>query len=105
MFSELGDLPTKLANKMRRRFEYAIDPESTKFSSLLSAATILHPGFYTFLSQDLFEKGKQEIEQWFSNVSTQVILNQATVPETTFLNRLLAKQRQENAHFGITKER
>jgi len=66
-------LPIKLATEVRRRFAYAIDQKFSKFSPILSAATILHPKFCLLLPKDLFEAGKNEIGKWIMRIPTRDI--------------------------------
>lgn len=72
----MGNLPTKLAKEVRTRFAYAIDPNSEKFSPILSAATILNPEFFPMIPPYLFDAGKQEVERWFKRIpndETQIV--------------------------------
>lgn len=79
---------------MRKYFGYAIDVNASKFSPLLSAATILHPKYVYFLEDDsvkaLFEAGTIEIEQWIKRIPA----NTSEIPsiQSTRFNRLAAKR-------------
>lgn len=90
---------------MQRRFAYAIDPKSVKFSPTLAAATILNPAFFALLPSDLFTEGKKDIERWFLRVpDTEEFVPNPTAKSNPF-GRLLAKQSSIKARPAFTFNR
>lgn len=84
----------KLAQELRRRFAYAIDKDSLKFSPILASGTILNPKICALLPKDLFDAGKKEIERWFFRIQTSTVLeNPVPINSSMPFDRLAAKQR------------
>lgn len=92
MFSVLGDLPSKLSNELRRRFAKIIDPTSSNFSPLYSAATLIHPDFFSLLPEELVIAGKAEIGRWISRLPTDELSPLTTKPVSSRFSRLAAQQ-------------
>lgn len=92
MFSKLGELPAKLANELRKYFAYALDPNSSDFSPILSAATILNPGLCSLLPPNLFNEGKNEIKKWFKRVPSQSTTVSTPIVTNNPFGRLAAQR-------------
>jgi hypothetical protein len=92
-----------LANEIRRRFGYAIDPKSGKFMRIFSAATILHPEFYSLLPNELFNAGKEEIVLWVNRLPSQQTTS-APIHQSTLFKRL-PTQRLVSGNSGIEFDR
>lgn len=73
-------MPSTLAEKIRRRFAYAIDMNSDKFMPVFSAATVLHPEFCAYLPKKFFDVGKEEIDKWIKRLPPKASTQPASTP-------------------------
>jgi hypothetical protein len=83
-------LPKKLAEELKRRFAYALDPSVKDFSPFPAAATFLNPEYYRLLSPDLCSKASVEISKWLERIPANED-RPPPISSTNFFSRLLTR--------------